>query len=56
MIIHHMSDGAIRENIEGVILPKSFNKVYSMIHSKKKVSQNEDSSKSKTINKSQVLH
>lgn len=51
MIIHHMSDGSIRNNIDGVVIPKSLKKVYEMANIKKKEIQNGNSTKSKTIDK-----
>lgn len=30
MIIHHMVDGSIRKNIEGVIVPSNFENVYAL--------------------------
>ena len=50
MIIHHMADGTIRKNIDGIIIPRNFEKVYILANQKKKENQHGDSTKSKTIN------
>lgn len=49
MIIHHMSDGSIRNNIEGLIIPKSFVTVYEITN--RKVNTYDNINKTKTIEK-----
>lgn len=53
MIIHHMSDGTIRNSIEGVRIPKRFDKVYELAHKNalKGNSQNGNKDKSSDIKK-----
>lgn len=51
MIIHHMSDGSIRKSMDGVIIPRNFEKIYTLANHKKKEIQNGNCIKSKTINK-----
>lgn len=57
MIIHHMSDGTIRNSIEGVYIPKRFDKVYMIAHkhSLREKNQNDNKDKSYNIKKKQVL-
>ena len=33
MIIHHMSDGTIRDSIEGCVIPKQLSSVYTLVMS-----------------------
>ena len=53
MIIHHMSDGTVRKSIEGVHIPRQFNKVYELAHKNalKGKSQNGNKDKSSDIKK-----
>lgn len=46
MIIHHMSNGTIRESIDGVIVPRKFEKIYEMANKRKvKVNGNKDTTR-----------
>ena len=46
MIIHHMRDGTIRESIDGVIVPRKFEKIYEMVNKRKvKVNDNKDTTR-----------
>lgn len=51
MVIHHMADGSIRDSIEGMKIPKSFNKVYEMIYISRKENDSGNSIKIKAIKK-----
>lgn len=53
MIIHHMSDGTTRKSIEGVYIPKQFDKVYMIAHKNalKEKNQNGNENKSSDISK-----
>lgn len=52
MIIHHMADGTIRKDIEGVIVPKSFENIYILASKKRsKEYENVNNSKSRNIRK-----
>lgn len=46
MIIHHMRDGTIRESIDGVVVPRKFEKIYEMVNKRKvKVNGNKDTTR-----------
>lgn len=51
MIIHHMADGSVRDNLDGVTIPKNFEKIYILAHTKKKEIQNGNDRKSEIIDK-----
>lgn len=52
MIIHHMADGTIRKDIEGLIVPKSFENVYILANKKRSgVNNNVHNGKSGNIRK-----
>lgn len=57
MIIHHMSDGTIRKSVEGVIIPRQMDKVYSLVHRKalKEKKQNDNSNTTGAIHEKQIL-
>ena len=50
MIIHHMSDGTIRQNIEGVVIPRKFDKVYALAYKKRIRSGHQNGNKDKSSN------
>lgn len=50
MIIHHMSDGTIRNSIEGVRIPKRFDKVYMIAHKNALKEKNQNGNKDKSSN------
>lgn len=46
MIIHHMRDGTIRKSIDGVVVPRKFEKIYEMVNKRKvKVNDNKDTTR-----------
>lgn len=49
MIIHHMADGSIRKNIDGVILPKQFENIYKLANRRKKDISNGNVNTSRTV-------
>ena len=52
MIIHHMADGTIRKDIEGLVIPKSFENIYILVNKKRnKERNNVNNSKSGNIRK-----
>ena len=51
MIIHHMRDGSIRENIEGVVVPTSFEHIYKLAQMGRKGDQNGNRNTSGNITK-----
>lgn len=52
MIIHHMADGTIRKSIDGLIVPKSFENIYTLVKKKRnKEHENVNNSKSGDIRK-----
>ena len=55
MIIHHMSDGSVRDSIEGFVIPKKFEEVYILANKKSKENQNGNSNKSRNIGEKQIL-
>ena len=55
MIIHHMRDGTIRESIDGMVIPASFENVYKLVQVSKKENKNGDSDTSRDFRKEQVL-
>lgn len=36
MIIHHMSDGTIRDSIDGVVIPRKFESVYILANKRRR--------------------
>ena len=48
MIIHHMSDGTIRQNIEGVVIPRKFDKIYELAYKKRIRGENQNGNKDKS--------
>lgn len=58
MIIHHMSDGTIRNSIEGIVVPTTLEKVYILAkknRASKKENKNGNSNTSRDFRKEQVL-
>lgn len=58
MIIHHMSDGTIRNSIEGVVIPTTLERVYILAKKNgviKKENRNGNSNTSRDFRKEQVL-
>lgn len=47
MIIHHMVDGSVRDSIDGVVIPNSFEGIYILVNKRKAadVDGNNDTSK-----------
>lgn len=50
MIIHHMSDGTIRENIEGVVIPRRFDKIYELAYKKRIRGERQNGNEDKSSN------
>lgn len=48
MIIHHMSNGIIKNSIKGSIIPKNFEAVYKLANKRKKENKN-GSNETRTI-------
>ena len=55
MIIHHMRDGSIRESIEGMVIPASFENIYKLVQMSKKEHRNGNVDKSRNFREKQVL-
>lgn len=56
MIIHHMSDGSIRNSIEGVVIPSRFENVYRLANNKRRdLKIHGNISKSGNIREKQIL-
>jgi hypothetical protein len=51
MIIHHMRNGSIRESIEGVVVPASFEHIYKLVQMGRKGDRNGDSNTTRDIAK-----
>lgn len=50
MIIHHMNDGTIRQNIEGVVIPREFDKIYALAYKKRIKGEKQNVNKNKSSN------
>ena len=50
MIIHHMSDGTIRQNIEGVVIPRKFDKIYELAYKKRIKGEHQNGNENKSGN------
>ena len=55
MIIHHMRDGSIRDSIEGMIVPVSFENIYKLARMGKKEHRHDNIDTSGNFRKKQVL-
>lgn len=49
MIIHHMADGTIRDSIDGVVIPNSFEGIYILVNKRKAACVDDDSDTSKIV-------
>ena len=54
MVIHHMSDGSIRDSIDGMVIPKKFESIY-ILAREIRVRRIENGSKKRTIEEEQIL-
>lgn len=54
MVIHHMSDGTIRDSIDGMVIPRKFENVY-ILARELRVRRIENDNKKRTIEEKQVL-
>ena len=54
MIIHHMSDGSIRDSIDGMVIPKKFESIY-ILARELRIRRIENGSKKRTIEEEQIL-
>ena len=54
LVIHHMSDGSIRDSVDGMVIPKKFESIY-ILAREIRVRRIENGSKKRTIEEEQIL-
>lgn len=54
LVIHHMSDGSIRDSIDGMVIPKKFENIY-ILARELRVRRIENGGKKRTIKEEQIL-
>lgn len=54
LVIHHMSDGSIRDSVDGMVIPKKFESIY-ILTREIRIRRIENGSKKRTIEEEQIL-
>lgn len=50
VIIHHMSDGSVRNSVEGVFIPIQFKEIYELAYTKRNKGEKQDGNCNKSGN------